>query len=187
MILGTAGAERPPEQESFIGELYQQYKRLMFSVAGKYTANPADREDIVQTALERLIRLCDRPSQPRRVSAGYIAFTVRSVAVDLLRRQGREAERCVSVEDAGLWEVAEPGDGPDAALALSEDAARLRAALARLPEEDSLLLRGKYIFDRTDRELALLLGCKADSVRMKLTRARRRAMELLRDEGGDEA
>lgn len=187
MILGTAGAERPPEQESFIGELYQQYKRLMFSVAGKYTANPADREDIVQTALERLIRLCDRPAQPRRVSAGYIAFTVRSVAVDLLRRQGREAERCVSVEDAGLWELAEPGDGPDAALALSEDAARLRAALARLPEEDSLLLRGKYIFDQTDRELALLLGCKADSVRMKLTRARRRAMELLRDEGGDEA
>ncbi len=184
MILWTAGAERPPEQESFIGELYQQYKRLMFSTAGKYTANPADREDIVQTALERLIRLS---SQPRQVSAGYIAFTVRSVAVDLLRRQGREAARCVSVEDIQLWEVAEPGNGPDATLALSEDAARLRRALAQLPEEDSLLLRGKYIFDQTDRELALLLGCKADSVRMKLTRARRRAMELLRDEGGDEA
>ncbi len=187
MILWTAGAERPPEQESLIAELYENYKRLMFSTAGKYTANPADREDVVQTALERLIRLFAQPSQPRRVSAAYISFTVRSVAVDLLRKQGREAERCVSAEDARLWEVAEPGNGPDAALAFSEDAARLRRALAQLPEEDSLLLRGKYIFDQTDRELALLLGCKADSVRMKLTRARRRAMELLRDEGGDEA
>ena len=33
----------------------------------------------------------------------------------------------------------------------------------------------------TDEELARELGCKSDSVRMKLTRARRRAMEAYKE------
>ena len=36
-----------------------------------------------------------------------------------------------------------------------------------------------------DTELADMLGCKKDSIRMKLTRARRRAFQLMTEEEGD--
>ena len=54
----------------------------------------------------------------------------------------------------------------------------------RLTEEEQLLLEGKYILGYEDGELAGMLGCKKDSVRMKLTRARRRALRLMLEEGG---
>ena len=54
-----------------------------------------------------------------------------------------------------------------------------------LSEEDRLLLEGKYILGYHDDELATMLGCRKDSVRMKLTRARRRAFQRMLKEGGD--
>lgn len=46
-------------------------------------------------------------------------------------------------------------------------------------------MEGKYILGYTDAELADMLGCKKSSVRMKLTRARRRAFQLMTEEEGD--
>ena len=48
-----------------------------------------------------------------------------------------------------------------------------------LSENDQLLLEGKYLLGYTDTELASLLKCKVGSIRMKLTRARRKALKLI--------
>lgn len=47
--------------------------------------------------------------------------------------------------------------------------------------EERVLLEGKYLLHRSDAELAEILGCQTDSVRMKLTRARRTALKMLRE------
>ena len=43
------------------------------------------------------------------------------------------------------------------------------------------LLRGKYIEGKSAQELAEMLGCKPDSIRMKMLRARRRAFHILQE------
>ena len=53
----------------------------------------------------------------------------------------------------------------------------------KLTDLDQMLLSGKYLLGYSDQELAELAGCKKDSVRMLLTRARRRAAALLMEEG----
>lgn len=188
MITWMTGASGSPNGEDFVMQIYERYKNLMFATARKYTANAADQEDIVQTSLERLIRIFSNMSPSKRcISATYIVYTVRSVSIDLLRKQSRETDRCVSLADAGLDEVESTSDALDRSLILSEQAARLKYVLSKLPAEDFILLNGKYILDQTDRELAEILGCKPSSIRMKLTRARRQAMKLLHGEdGGDE-
>ena len=70
-------------------------------------------------------------------------------------------------------------------IIFEEQKDRLMQIWGSLPEEDQLLLEGKYILGYKDTELADMLGCKKDSIRMKLTRARRRAFQLMTEEEGD--
>ena len=42
-------------------------------------------------------------------------------------------------------------------------------------------MKRKKLKDYTDEELAEQLGCKASSIRMKLTRARRKAFQILKE------
>ena len=63
----------------------------------------------------------------------------------------------------------------------------LLAVFQEMKEDEQQLLMGKYLMDLSDAELAQTLGCKASSVRMKLTRARRTFMKKLQDGGDDNA
>jgi DNA-directed RNA polymerase specialized sigma24 family protein len=49
----------------------------------------------------------------------------------------------------------------------------------RLAKRDWALLEGKYVIGYTDIELAEMLDCTKDSVRVMLSRARKKAREIL--------
>lgn len=166
------------DDQQYMEGLYHQFKRLMFATAGKYAADPDDREDLVQSALVRLVKkLPTLRTMERCAQASYIVFTVRSVAIDALRKGGRQLQG-TSLEEEAL-QVPDEAPTMDEYLLARERVDRLRAIWPRLGEEDRLLLEGKYLRGCSDRELAQLLGCRADSIRMKLTRARRRALRWM--------
>ena len=78
-----------------------------------------------------------------------------------------------------------PGTARDERIRLEEQKDRLMKIWSKRPDEDQLLWEGKYMLGYKDAELADMLGCKKDSIRMKLTRARRRAFQLMTEEEGD--
>lgn len=171
-----------PVGKDFMETLYLRYRQLMLLTAGRYFSAREDREDVVQDAVLRLLRHSDKLThmEEKRVP-GYIVFTVRSAAVDLLRKRSRTPES--SREDA------EPAGAEDLVLdrvILQEELDRLRAVWPSLSPEDQLVLEGKYIWGCGDEELAQALGCRKDSVRMLLTRARRRALGAMRNGKGGE-
>lgn len=174
----SPGVRRLDDQQYMEG-LYHRFKRLMFATAGRYAADPADREDLVQSALVRLVnKLPTLRSLEEGAQASYIVFTVRSVAIDALRKTGRQL-RGVSLEGEEALQVPDAAPTMDEYLMARERSDRLRTIWPRLGEEDRLLLEGKYLRGCSDRELAQLLGCRVDSIRMKLTRARRRALKRM--------
>ena len=61
--------------------------------------------------------------------------------------------------------------------------ARLREIFVTLPVEDRLLLEEKYILLWTDAEIAKTLNIQPNSVRMRLTRAKRRIAKALTEQG----
>ncbi|MFQ7402031.1 MAG: RNA polymerase sigma factor, partial [Neglectibacter sp.] len=105
--------------------------------------------------------------------------------INYMRKQGRTDGRCCSLEEQEEQDMAIPEPSLDERIMLAEQKERLMQIWSSLPEEDRLLLEGKYILGYTDAELADMLGCKKSSVRMKLTRARRRAFQLMTEEEGD--
>lgn len=167
----------------FMEALYLNYKRLMLRTAGQYFPAREDQEDVVQDTILRLLRHAEKLEQmeANRVP-GYVVFTVRSAAIDLLRRRDRAPESTLEDE--------QPDDGIAPALdriIFEEALDRLRAVWPSLPPEEQLLLEGKYIWNCPDGELAETLGCQTGSVRMKLTRARRRALKAMNYEEGGQA
>ena len=167
------------EEREFIEHIFHEYKRLMYAVAVQYNDNPADCQDIIQDSILRLmdkIYLLRGFSDP--VVAAYVVATTRNVAINYGRRRSSFAE-----QESGLDELGSvtPAIAPsiDEQVISREEYLRMWSALS---EEDRVLLEGTYILGLKDGEIAQILHCKPDSVRMKRTRARRRALEWMKKE-----
>ena len=161
-------------------DLYKEYHLLMFSVAKQFCPRKEDCEDLVQTCLERLIQNISTLRALKRCTlASYLVSTIRNTFYTQYTRERKVLPQCISFEEA-----TEPYDPIDDqfTMALIErlDREELLSQLwARLSEEERLLLEGKYFLTRSDKELAQVLGCRASSIRMKLSRARRNALHIL--------
>lgn len=180
MIALIVSSIADPNDQKFFTELYITHRRLMFSTARKYASKPEDQEDIVQAALEKLLR---KISTLRLIEccalSAYIVYTVRSAAIDFLRKERSAKANAISLEDAEQGRFGAENIPITDFEGLFDAKERLNALWSRLSEEDKILLEGKYIWEKPDKELAEILHCKPDSIRMKLTRARRRALDNL--------
>lgn len=166
----------PLNDQELIEKIYNEHKRLMYSTAQKYVAYKPDQEDIVQTAVEKLMRQTSVLRTLKKTSlACYVVLAVKSVAVDFLREKAKQEEYVVE-----LWDIEIEGiDTLDDLLITAEQLKRIKSVWPLLPKENQELLVKKYIAGYTDEELASQFKCKPSSIRMKLTRARRRAFDIL--------
>ena len=181
-----AETEKAPDCFAVIEDIYSKYKKLMFATARKYTDNISDQEDIIQTVLEKLLKTAEGSDMSNRpISASYIVYTVRSVSIDLLRKQGRDGAFFLSMEDDQLAQAAGTEGTLDDLLLSIDRSQNILAVWSKVPLEDRILLEGKYIFGLNDQELALTLGCNPNTIRMKLTRARRRCAKVLLERSED--
>lgn len=167
--------------EAFILWLYDEFKPIMFATAGKYVNNSSDREDLVQASLLKLIEKVDTlRGKSRNVLCSYVVYTIKNTAINHLKHQ--------SIVNAHTKELNEqyeeiPSDALplDEMIAMTDRRAQLHEVWNRLPDGDRKLLEGKYILDQSDDQLATQFHCKPSSIRMKLTRARRKALRLIDD------
>ena len=183
MLLITALENENSDDQEYMLNLYEQYKRIMFHTAKKFVSDFTTVEDLVQ---DSLVKLIPKISTMRKLSgctlSAYIVCTVRNTAKNHLRHQTIENSRIIHVEfedyDA---ELTSEELSPEELLFISERMGEFYQILARLPDADQDLLTGKYILELGDVELAKMLNCKPGSIRMMLTRARRRALEMMKE------
>lgn len=168
-----------PSDRAFMEELYQTYETLMYATARRYLP-PEDSADAVQDGIERLMGKTEtlkRLEKPALIR--YIVLTVQAAAIDLQRRK-KAHQTALSLEEGA---VAEAQDCDlEELLCGKERMEAFCAAWRKLEEKDRLLLLQKYFLELSDEELARSYGCKPDSIRMKLTRARRRLGRLMQRE-----
>ncbi len=108
---------------------YQQLAPKLLLYARQWMASPADAEDVVQTAFVRFWRK-NPDAQPEHYPLAYAA--VRSAALDLIRSDGRRAQR------ETRYHAEEFGAAVtffDSTLEEREDASAVEQALRQLPAE----------------------------------------------------
>jgi RNA polymerase sigma-70 factor (ECF subfamily) len=148
------------------------------------TANGTDAEDVVQDASLRAFRAIRSYAggNPR----AWLLSIVRNTAYSWLRKN--RPATIISVDDLEAVEFEHAkhderrDDTPETSLIAKVDAEQLRAAIAQLPApfRETLVLRDIEGFDY--REIAEATEVPIGTVMSRLARARRRLIELLRQD-----
>lgn len=178
---------RTSDDKDFMLALYNEYQRLMYHTARKYCGDVYDCEEVVQEVVLKLInKISLLRTLEEKALAGYVSVAVRNTAITWLRKKSREHKFFVNwPEEAN--DLPDTELGIEETLILKEKTASMLEIWDLLSEEDRFLLEGRYILQYSDNELAEMIGCKASSLRMKLSRVRRKALKLMIErDGGDD-
>ena len=161
-----------PEDRDLMTEFYLKHRAYLYAQAKKYLQNPQDAEDTVHDALVKLIDHMDvfRALQPIQQLV-YARITVKHLACSLCRQQNRFD--LVAFDETLHVPAAEEDGQPENILQSNQKKEKIRSIWQSLEGEERLLLEQKYILRWSDEELAKYLDIQPQSVRMRLTRAKR--------------
>ena len=178
------------DDRAFMQEVYQQNERLMYAIALKYASNTQDCEDIVHDTVEKLCKNIAKIKElPNSALRAYVVYAVRNTAINFRKHQStinRHIQQLSGDDSSSEY------DQPESIIERIEDLQEKRTSLTKvwmqLTDAEQELLYRKYVFDQTTKELAGIFQCSRDSIRMRLSRARRKSLRLMKGEGtNDEA
>ena len=178
------------DDRAFMQEVYQQNERLMYAIALKYASNTRDCEDIVHDTVEKLCKNIAKIKElPNSALRAYVVYAVRNTAINFRKHQStinRHIQQLSGDDSSSEY------DQPESIIERIEDLQEKRTSLTKvwmqLTDAEQELLYRKYVLDQTTKELAGIFQCSRDSIRMRLSRARRKSLRLMKGEGtNDEA
>ncbi len=162
-----------PRLERLLEDRGDQLIRAAIALAG----SRQDGEDLLQAAVERVLRY------PRKIDGdleGYLRRTLYNLAADGWRRRGSWQRKLPLLRvQAGRSAAVDPAPGVD----LRDAMVRM---LLQLPPRQRTVIVLRYWEQRTEAEIAVLLGCSQGAVKSAafhgLRRLRELAAPLLTDE-----
>ena len=168
--------QKDPVHSSFLEATYQQYRNFMLSIIRKYVGNSVACEDVFHNAFICLIRNEERLHQlnPAKLQT-YLLLTARHASIDYLRKEHKANTADLS-DDILLDLLAK---SPEAQFVSNSPymVTELYILLRELSAEDQTLLIGHYIVGLSTVELADFLDCSPGALRVKLHRAKKRALD----------
>jgi RNA polymerase sigma-70 factor (ECF subfamily) len=169
-------------QEDALSELYDRYKRLVYSIAINAVGEPALAEEISQEVFMRIWKNAGsyRPDQGKVVT--WMASITRYRSIDTLRRQSVRPEGNQSpwVEGDSLA-IPDPIN-LEGELERTERRERVRVAIAQLPQEQQTALTYAYFQGYSHREIAEVLDEPVGTIKTRIRLAMQKLRQALQDE-----
>lgn len=168
-LLDGLGTGDPDAAAAFV----QRFQRRVFGLALTIVGERRAAEDVAQETFVRAWRHAGAYDPRRGTVATWLLTITRNLAIDNLR-----VRRPVVLDPEAILalDVVQSGRGPDDVVAARDDAARVQAALADLPEPQRRALVLAGLMGRTAREISELedipLGTAKTRIRAGLLRLR---------------
>ena len=167
-----------PEDRDLMTEFYMRCSGLMHHEAQKYLSVAEDVEDVVYEALAKIIDKMEVFRELKhRQQVQYALTTVRNLSYIMLRRQKRF--EFISFDDIDLEIFTDESESLEDAVQRSVLNAGVRKIWNSLGLEDKIILQQKYVLHWSNEEIAEPLEIKPESVRMRLSRAKRNLIQQL--------
>jgi RNA polymerase sigma-70 factor (ECF subfamily) len=166
--------------ERALGELYDRFGGMAFSLACAIVGEHADAEEVVADAFAQVWRSASAFDPARGSVAAWVATIVRTRALDLVRsrkRRARVLEEAAVVTDEGETLVLAPTlEPPDRGAEVTETSAIVRKSLAELPAPQRRVIELAYFGGLSQSEIAAQLSEPLGTVKTRM----RAGMEKLR-------
>lgn len=186
--------------EPALAALYDRHAGAIYAAAYRLTGDRQTTEEVVQETFLALWDRADAYDPGIGPLVAWLLAIARNRAVDRLRAVGRRPKAipfsAVTFDDSddaatldrlldrgGKLGGAPQDAEPEVALLAREEAASILAALARLPDDERLVLELAYRDDLTQSEIAERLDWPLGTVKTRTRRALRRLREGLGDPG----
>lgn len=155
--------------------LFERYHPLLLRVMRRRGASATEASDYVQQTFLQLYRARYDYREDRRLKP-YIMTIALNVHRGEMRRRGRHPEEAVHVA-----EPTEPMDDREAVdpVERQQEAARLRAALAKLPSTQREVIEMHWFQELPFSEIAEVVGASLSAVKVRASRGYGRLRELL--------
>lgn len=174
VALAASGDERA------LGELYDRYGGMAYSLACAIVGEHADAEEVVADAFAQIWRSAAGFDPARGSVAAWIATITRTRALDLVRsrtRRARVLEDAAVVTDEGETLVLAPTlEAADRGAELSETSAIVQRSLAELSAPQRRVIELAYFGGFSQSEIAAQLSEPLGTVKTRM----RAALEKLR-------
>lgn len=146
-LLAGIAAGDPQSVTVFI----RRFQRRVFGLALSIVGDPGIAEDVAQETFARAWRHAQAYDPRRGPVAAWLLSICRNLSIDTLRPHRAEP---TDPEAIVALQLPAPGKGPADLAELSDDSARLRAAIAALPEEQRRSLVMAAFYGRSAREIS---------------------------------
>jgi len=164
--------------EAAFAQLYDRFAQGLYSMVLKMTRDEAEAQDVLQDTFTHIWRKAATFDPKRSAPFTWAVMVARNRCIDRLRirqRIVRLAEKVAS--DADGSEDAHSSSAEEAVE--REDAARVRAALAQMPEDQRHALELSFFNDFTHEQIATRLAAPLGTIKARIRRGLLRLRELL--------
>ncbi len=173
------------DDREFIEHLYKTYYPIMKKKAYEITNEISIVDDLIN---EAFISIIGKISTIRALDcckrATYIVYTIKNTAINYVNsRSAKQRKMFYGIDDDLMSDIPDLSTLPEDIISIKESYDELGKVLMHLSDRDRDLLYFKYLLELSDQEISRKIGTNSDNVRMYLTRARRRALNLLKKEG----
>jgi RNA polymerase sigma-70 factor (ECF subfamily) len=163
-------------------DIFERHKRLVTRVAARYFRRPEEVEEIVQIAFAKVYFELKNFRGVHELSlTGWLARITANACLDRLRSQKRRPEDLAcdlpDADDMERLQVKLSTNSGEQAHIDRDLAAKL---LARLPNEDRILLEMLYLDEFSTAEAAAALGWTTSTIKVRAWRARKSLQRILK-------
>ena len=166
MIPVFIAALETESERSLFEQWYLRYRQTMYAVAYGVLNNKEDAEDAVHQTFVNLADNYEKAAAiPEDELKAFIIVITRNTAINLYRRNKREAEQFITLES-----YSEPVETD---FFEHSDYEMLVQTIKTLPEKYKDVLFLRYVQELSAKEVASLIGVPAETVRKRTERAKK--------------
>ena len=166
-------------------EVIAAYETTLYRAALAVLGDAHEAEDACQEAFIKIIRVIDQVEDVTELRAKALCCIIaKNAAIDLARRN----KRTTPAEEGFIdFEAEAPEhESPEAVAASNEGVAKLSEMIDRLPETYRDVLKLRCLYELSAEQTAEILKTNANTVNIRLSRARRLLKTMMEEDTAEE-